>query len=656
MNHSPESLLQHLAAQSAFLPVLHDLVAWLRDGDKAQEKLSALVETMSQNPEQSANVGRLFHQWLQNLHAYASFVQVGIFARHGMWHEIRTLIYEKLNPLPVDDRQLQDVLDYVFHGQKDLAWLASISPRLWLHVFEQLSQDPAQRQKTKALLREECLYTLEMLAIRLSAEDLAPDLIRLDKRLLELDSPFIALQRELDRWIDVWRSDENVQVTHEDLAHAYVLIEQAEQQLHHLHSRAISYGSSLATAYLLERLQQSLTRLKNLLALLAAQSPENEARHWLGLIRDLLQNGLKQRRVRHLWQKSALLLSQSITQHKSHHGEHYIASDRASLTKMFWGAAGGGVIIAVMAWIKLYLGTLHLHLNTYTLLSSLNYGLGFVLIYLCGFSVATKQPAMTASYLAQAIEKSEGGRASGRKLAQLLLDVHRSQSYAVLGNITLAMSVAALLSMAYASYYDQALLSQAKAYQQIHSLDLPSALFYAAIAALWLCCSGIITGYFDNRARYLRLNERLRVNPLLSRVLSAERRARFADFMHHNLGAIYSNLCFGFLLGITPWLGKILGLPLDIRHIAFSSANLAYATVSQNLGWGLFFWGLLAVLLIGLVNLWVSFYLALMIALRARESALPPLKPFFTLLWDEIRKNPKALFLPPHKGESHDNL
>ncbi|MDO4435101.1 MAG: recombinase [Cardiobacteriaceae bacterium] len=645
---SPEDLLHHLAQHNAFLPILRDWVEWLRQGgeEKAQDRLSALVEVMPKAPEARDAIGRHFHEWLQSLHAYASFVNVGIFARHGIWHETRTLLYERLNPLPVDEKQLHDVLEHVFHGQKDLAWLAALSPRTWLHVFEQLSQDSEQKQRTKALLREECLYTLEMLAIRLSAEDLTPDLIRLDKRLLELDSPFIALQRELDTFITQWREQPDNIVTPEDLSHAMVLIEQAEQQLDHLHSRAISYGSSLATAYLLERLQQSLQRLKNLLALLVAQTPENEARHWLGLIRDLLQNGLKQRRIGHLWRKSAFLLSQSITQHKSHHGEHYIASDTQGLRKMFLGAAGGGVIIAFMAWIKLYLGTLNLHLNTYTLLSSLNYGLGFVLIYLCGFSVATKQPAMTASYLAEAIEKSEHGRASGRKLAQLLLDVHRSQSYAVLGNITLAMSVAALFSWGYASWTDKALLSQKVAYAQIHSLDLPSALFYASIAAVWLCFSGVITGYFDNRARYLRLNERLRVNPLLMRVLSEKRRLQFAEFMHHNLGAIYSNLCFGFLLGFTPWLGKILGLPLDIRHIAFSSANLAYASASQHLGWGLFLGGLLSVLMIGLVNLWVSFYLALNIALRARESTLPPMKPFLAILWEEIRKNPKALFLP----------
>ena len=101
---------------------------------------------------------------------------------------------------------------------------------------------------------------------------------------------------------------------------------------------------------------------------------------------------------------------------------------------------------------------------------------------------------------------------------------------------------------------------------------------------------------------------------MLRRLLPATTRARFADFIHDHLGALASNFLFGILLGITPWIGKILELPLDIRHIAFSSANLAYATASHPEGIGVFAQGLFAVIAIGLVNLWVSFALALRVA------------------------------------------
>ena len=495
-------------------------------------------------------------------------------------------------------------------------------------------------------MREESTYALEMLAIRLSAEDLAPDLIRLDKRLLDLDSPFVALERELARLITSWRDHPNDATDAATLAQAHVLIDQSRQQLHHLNSRAIASGSSLATAHLLERLAQSLDRLEALLAVLTAESPESEARHWLALLNQLIENGLRRRNIRHLWSRSAYLLSQSITQHKSAHGEHYIARGWQEYRRMYLSAAGAGVIIALMALLKIKLASAVPSYNAYILLSSLDYGIGFVLIYLCHCTVATKQPAMTAARMAEAIENTNQGRAGARKLAQLLIDVNRSQSIAVLGNLSLAMLTATALSLIWAGKTGTPLLDHHSAEHQMAALALPSALLYAAIAAVWLFCSGIIAGYYDNRAQYLRLRERLRVNPLLRRLLRAPARAKFADFIHDHLGALASNFLFGVLLGITPWIGKVLELPLDIRHIAFSSANLAYASASQPEGIGTFAQGLFAVIAIGLVNLWVSFALALRVALRARDARFPPLRQFISVLAEEIRRDPRALFFP----------
>ena len=44
-------------------------------------------------------------------------------------------------------------------------------------------------------------------------------------------------------------------------------------------------------------------------------------------------------------------------------------------------------------------------------------------------------------------------------------------------------------------------------------------LWYAAIAGVWLFCSGIISGFFDNRSDYLNLRMRLRYHPVLSMLL-----------------------------------------------------------------------------------------------------------------------------------------
>ena len=88
---------------------------------------------------------------------------------------------------------------------------------------------------------------------------------------------------------------------------------------------------------------------------------------------------------------------------------------------------------------------------------------------------------------------------------------------------------------------------------------------------------------------------------------------------HH--GAILGNLFFGMYLGLVGVTGELTGIPLDIRHVAFASANLG--TAGTSLGWAqvlhILPWAALGVLGIALVNLAVSFSLALYVALRSRH-------------------------------------
>ena len=106
------------------------------------------------------------------------------------------------------------------------------------------------------------------------------------------------------------------------------------------------------------------------------------------------------------------------------------------------------------------------------------------------------------------------------------------------------------------------------------------------------------------------------------------------------------NLCFGMLLGMTGFVGHATGLPLDIRHVAFSSANIGYASVSGMVGLGEFLKNLIFVMLIGGVNLWVSFAITLWVALRSRETRIDSWWRIFRCVWQIAKERPWSLFLP----------
>ena len=69
-------------------------------------------------------------------------------------------------------------------------------------------------------------------------------------------------------------------------------------------------------------------------------------------------------------------------------------------------------------------------------LFSLNYSFGFVMIHMLHFTIATKQPAMTASRIASGLSSKDGRNIDLDSMAELIGKVFRTQCIAVLGNLT----------------------------------------------------------------------------------------------------------------------------------------------------------------------------------------------------------------------------
>src|SRR5690606_18594300 len=124
---------------------------------------------------------------------------------------------------------------------------------------------------------------------------------------------------------------------------------------------------------------------------------------------------------------------------------------------------------------------------------SLNYATGFVIIYLLHFTIATKQPAMTAQTIAAQL--ASGRPADVDAVALLISRVARTQFIAVLGNVLLAMPVALAVTMLVVWLgADAPAHKSAQLVADLHPLDSP-AIFHAAIAGVWLFCAGIVSGY-----------------------------------------------------------------------------------------------------------------------------------------------------------------
>ena len=111
------------------------------------------------------------------------------------------------------------------------------------------------------------------------------------------------------------------------------------------------------------------------------------------------------------------------------------------------------------------------------------------------------------------------------------------------------------------------------------------------------------------------------------------------------------NISLGFFLGMAGTIGFITGLPIDIRHIAFSSANFGFAMES---GIGIFttttilisITGLLA---IGLMNFLVSFGITLFVAIKSRKITFGQTSELVKLLGYHFLHAPLDFFIQPGK-------
>ena len=491
----------------------------------------------------------------------------------------------------------------------------------------------------------------------------------------------------------------------EDAKHLQVMLDQCDDVVVKIRKNALKMGTSVALTYLLVRLDQSIARLRKLLTLVAVSdsgdcevspsdrfagqpqivpadrkrnrnddgvsdvdadgddsiiavplplaSPVQLAKRTaaVALARELVEAHNRKYAVRELFASNINLLARNITENASRTGEHYIAEDRNEFSAMFRSAAGAGLVIGFMAMMKILYSYLRAAPLVEAFLFSMNYSTGFMLIHVLHFTVATKQPAMTASRIAAGLHSRDSRHIDIDSLVGLIIKVFRTQFIAVTGNLAMVFPVAYLISVGWLHLFGHHLVTPDKAQHLLHDLDpLHSlALFHAAIAGVCLFLAGLISGYYDNRALYTHMAQRIERARWLRKLCGKQRLSKVAHYLEANLGGLMGNFYFGILLGTIGTIGFMVGLPLDIRHITFSAANFAIALVGldHQMSWHVAIRSIIGILAIGTVNLWVSFSLALFVALRSRqvhfEQGLPLTKALFTRLF----QRPMDFFIPP---------
>ena len=407
------------------------------------------------------------------------------------------------------------------------------------------------------------------------------------------------------------------------------------------------HGTSVSLVFVLHQLRRRVARAEALLALLLDPEP---ARPTALLAAELARQGAHRRSVRELLRQNTALLAEKMVERHAETGEHYITRDAREYRGMLGAAAGGGLVMAFTTWIKLGILTLPLALFWGGLAAGLNYAVSFVLVQLLHWTIATKQPAMTAPAMADKL-RDLGKPGAVDAFVDEVANLTRSQSAGVFGNVALVMPVALLLGLAGLAVFGPPFMPVERAEHELHSLSLlgPTPL-YAAFTGVLLFASSVIAGWVENAFVLHRLDSAIEWNPRSRRLLGAQRAARWARWWRRNIGVTAGNVSLGLLLGLASAFFQVFGVPLEVRHVTLSSglfgaacAALGPAVVNDPAFW----WALAGIAVNGVLNVGVSFYLAYRLALRARGIRVRDRQAIYRAIAARLLRRPLSFILPP---------
>jgi uncharacterized protein affecting Mg2+/Co2+ transport len=150
--------------------------------------------------------------------------------------------------------------------------------------------------------------------------------------------------------------------------------------------------------------------------------------------------GQERRSLRALLASNSSLLAAKVAERSAETGEHYITRTPAEYRSMVGKAAGGGAVMAFTTLVKFGCTRWRCRPSGAAFWAGVNYAVSFVLVQLLHFTVATKQPAMTAPAMAAKLKELASGDAI-ESFVDEVTHLVRSQVAAVLGNVLVVYPV-----------------------------------------------------------------------------------------------------------------------------------------------------------------------------------------------------------------------
>lgn len=611
-------------------------------------RLRHMLNALEKNPEYRARVAQVIRTSLLTLDAPGLLADFGFATRHGFFSELADRLRLSLLPGTPQTRDLGELFLLMFDDEDDPEWLEALDEDTLRRTLALFVAEPASRPWQVALVE-----SIQFLASQIRAAGLSSALRqRMDPSLLS-DRPFHqavqaaeALHEGLQDGVDAATFSQRVQ-------YLRAVLDACLKAAASVRSHLDEYGISVDIVFQLDQLRQRATRVEQLLDCLQSEQPAHEFRR---LLVALIRAGSERRGIRALFSQHYAALARKVTERSAETGEHYITRDGSEYRHMVGMAAGGGGIIGFTTLIKFAIMSVAFPVFWGGFLAGLNYAMSFVVVHLLHWTVATKQPAMTAPSLARRLESCSANDVALHRFVDEVAHLLRSQFAGIVGNlIAVAPVVLALQGLAW-WLMGAPLIGQAQADHVLHDTTLlgPTA-FYAAFTGVLLFASSLIAGWVENWFVYHRLDSAIAWNPRMIARLGEQRAQRWALWWRENISGLAANVSLGLMLGVIPVIASFFGLPLEVRHVTLSTGQIAAALGTFGLPVlreHAFWWCVAAIPVTAVLNVGVSFALAFRVAMVSQGLRLRDRGRIYQALRQRWREAPLSFFLPPRRSSA----
>jgi site-specific recombinase len=608
-------------------PGLEALVSWLMaaspeasDGtNRRNERLANLATALDAHPESQRIVAGLRAAWGHHS-AVRLIAEMGVPTHVTLMKEVTDRVVDRFVPRYEPEDDLFVIVERLQLGEADADWIEALTPQLlepWRTVM--------------ALSDRALLDAAALLAIRAASTGLTRSLLLLQPDRPESSSPFFHLPGIVQAVI---ASPENVELREQwQTTHAA-----CHEALREAHQRLDVKGVSADLIYRLEVLEAVLGRLDGIMRVISVRGAGPL------LAAAIVRSGSRQRGVRALIRNSMKRLSRHVVEHTGKAGEHYVVRTRDEWNKAGRSAMGAGVITAVTAAAKFGVTGMPLSPFMTGIGLAIVYSVSFVLLQLFHFSLASKQPANTASALAAALDT----RRDGDQEVELVASVTRSQTVVTMGNVVAAIPMAIVLVLIGWLLAGKPMLGPETATYAVKSLNplRTATIPYAMVTGVFLWLSSLAAGWAANWNAHRGVAAAVASSARLRRAIGQQGAAGVARF-------IVGYVALGVLLGLVPVILQFIGIPVEVRHVTLHSAQLALGAWSlagsTGIVWSDVAWGFAGVVATGICNFAVSFLLSLRLAMRARDVDGEQRSRIFEQIRQAFRQSPRRFLAAPRE-------